>query len=158
MFRRGELVDRTLIRELTKLYQTLDLYACEFEPQLLVATGAFYESEGKRRIESEQDIDAYLLQCHKLIRTILFRMDAYIFQATNSAESMRTCCHRVRRRRCNCCTITCLPRTSQSFWTDTLRPCFRAMSSRNGNGWCSACTGSTPWKPSDAPLDSPSKY
>ncbi|CAF4042405.1 unnamed protein product [Adineta steineri] len=79
--RRGETVDRSLIRNLIRMLIDLHLYRKDFEPSFLQSTEQLYHNEGRQLIQT-LEISQYLTHVERRLREEQARLTNYIDQST----------------------------------------------------------------------------
>lgn len=79
--RRGETINRSLMRSLLRMFVQLKIYAETFEGEFLVATGNFYREEGDRYM-AETAVAKYLLHVETRLQEETNRAVAYLDDAT----------------------------------------------------------------------------
>ncbi|CAF0964096.1 unnamed protein product [Rotaria sordida] len=79
--RRGETIDRNLIKNLIRMLIDLHLYRKDFEPSFLQSTEELYHNEGRQLIQT-LEISQYLIHVDRRIREEQARLTNYIDQST----------------------------------------------------------------------------
>lgn len=79
--RKGDKVDRSLIKSLLKMLSALETYKEVFEGAFLAATEAFYDSEGKR-LSLSMDVPTYLKHANQRLQTEKQRVAHYLDETT----------------------------------------------------------------------------
>lgn len=82
--RSGETVDRSLLKNLIRMFTALGTYASAFERPFLVETAIFYEAEGARVLQ-QTDVPGYLRHCESRLTQELERCVHYLDPGTRKA-------------------------------------------------------------------------
>lgn len=79
--RRGEAVDRQLLRAVSRMMQALGLFQELVEPDLIRATTEFYRAEGAQQM-GDSDVPEYLLHCERRLAEESDRAASYLDTST----------------------------------------------------------------------------
>ncbi|CAF2687316.1 unnamed protein product [Rotaria sp. Silwood2] len=79
--RRGETIDRNLVKNLIRMLIDLHLYRKDFEPSFLQSTEELYHNEGRHLIQ-KLEISQYLMHVERRLREEQARLINYIDQST----------------------------------------------------------------------------
>ena len=96
--RRGEQVDRPLLRSLVNMLSSVSIYS-EFESQLFVETTTIYQQEARSRLD-ELEIPAYLELAERRLDEEDQRANAYLENST-LRPLIRICENRFIGKECN---------------------------------------------------------